>query len=177
MKQHIDTEIQFSGLKSGRYEYEVSLDKAFFEGFENELLSDGDVKYVIVLEKKDRLLTFNFTFSGRVKTICDRCLGDLEIEVSGEEMLCVKFSDTEVSEEEDVVYLPENAYKIDLAQWLYEYVVVAMPMQCVHPDDEDGNPTCDPEMLKYLVDENEEVGEGEETIDPRWAALKELNNN
>ena len=67
---------------------------------------------------------------------------------------------------------------INLAPWMYEYVVVAMPMQCVHPDDEEGNPTCDPEMLKYLVDEDEAQSEEDEPInDPRWDILKEINNN
>lgn len=178
MKQYRDTEIQFSGLKSGSYTYNYTLKKDFFELFENENLCDGEVNFEVVLEKNERLLMFDFTFAGKVNTQCDRCLGDIEVPVSGKESLCVKFSDTDTSEEEDVVILPEKAYKINLAQWMYEYIMVAMPMQCVHPDDEDGNPTCDPEMLKYLVDEDEMPSAEEEPInDPRWDILKEIKNN
>lgn len=173
MERQIDTEIQFSGLKPGSYDYHYTLDKVFFEAFENENLSDGTVEFDVKLEKKERLLLFNFTFSGTISTICDRCLGKLEIPVKGEQTLCVKFSDTETSDDEDVVILPEKAYKIDLAQWMYEYVVVAMPMQCVHADDEEGNPTCDPEMMKFITTE-EQGPQTSDEIDPRWAALKEL---
>ena len=178
MKNRLDTEIQFSGLKSGSYEYNYTLDKEFFAAFDNEILSDGEVNFVVSMEKKERLLIFNFTFSGKIKTICDRCLGELEVPVKGKETLCVKFSDNEESDNEDIVILPESAYKIDLAPWMYEYVVVAKPMQCIHPDDEDGNSTCDPEMLKYLT-HTEEIAEEEEEpiIDPRWDKLKEINNN
>jgi uncharacterized metal-binding protein YceD (DUF177 family) len=87
----------------------------------------------------------------------------------------VKFSDTETSEDENVVYLPEDAYQIDLSQWMYEFVAVSLPMQRVHPDGQ-----CDPEMLKFISNENEYGSEGEKRenqsgeTDPRWDALKQL---
>ena len=175
MKPKIDTIFQFSGLESGRYGYNYTLDNSFFERFENEELREGEVNFAVVLEKRERVLMFNFAFHGVVKTICDRCLGELEVPVSGEETLCVKFSDTETSDKEDVVILPEGEHQIDLAQWMYEYVAVRMPMQKVH---EEGQ--CDPEMLQYISEEREpseedevrEMGEGE--TDPRWDALKTL---
>ena len=102
MKPKIDTIVQFSGLESGRYEYNYTLDNSFFERFKNEELREGEVNFAVVLEKRERLLMFNFAFHGVVKTICDRCLGELEVPVSGEETLCVKFSDTETSDKEDV---------------------------------------------------------------------------
>lgn len=178
MNRYRDAEIQFSGLKSGSYDYHFTLEKAFFECFETEILTDGRVDFEVKLEKSERMLMFHFTFSGQVQTQCDRCLGELEVPVSGSQTLCVKFSDTETSDDEDVLFLPEKAHTIDLSQWMYEYMVIAMPMQCVHPDDEEGNSTCDPEMLKYLVNEDEQPSEEDEPImDPRWEKLKELNNN
>ena len=176
MKNRINTEIQFSGLKSGSYTYSYTLNKEFFAAFDNEILSDGEVDFEVKMEKQERLLIFNFTFSGNIKTNCDRCLGELEVPVKGNETLCVKFSDSEESESEDIVILPESAYKIDLAPWMYEYVAIAKPMQCIHPDDENGDSTCDPEMLKYLEQE-EECFEKEPIIDSRWDKLKEINNN
>lgn len=175
MTSENSTIVQFSGLKPGKYEYNYVLDKTFFEGYENEELRDGKVIFKVILERRERMLLFTFTFEGNVKSICDRCLGEIDVPVCGEEMLCVKFSDTETSEDEDVVFLPEGAYQIDLAQWMYEYVAVSMPMQHVHPEGE-----CDEEMLKYISEEHEErdetevreLEEGE--VDPRWAALKNL---
>lgn len=175
MKRNIDTEIQFSGLKSGHYTYMYSLDKSFFETFENEDLRDGNVEFEVELEKRERMMLFTFTFNGQIKTECDRCLGEMTVEVEGKETLCVKFSDTETSDREDEVILPTSAYKIDLAQWMYEYVAVAMPIQHVHADDEEGNSTCDPAMLAYISEGSEE-NESTQTdeVDPRWAKLLEL---
>ena len=172
MKPKVDTVVQFSGLKPGRYEYDYTLDKAFFEEFENEELREGSVDFRVVLDKKERMLMFTFSFNGTVKSTCDRCLGELDVPVEGESTLCVKFSDTETSDNEDVVILPETAYKIDLAQWMYEYVAVSMPMHKVHPEGE-----CDPEMLKYIAGDQEGEPEPDSDngeTDPRWAALKAL---
>ena len=38
MSQKVDTVVQFSGLKTGRYEYSYVLDNTFFEGYENDEL-------------------------------------------------------------------------------------------------------------------------------------------
>lgn len=176
MRPKVDTVVQFSGLSTGKYEYSYVLDNTFFEGYENEDLREGKVDFEVVLERRERLLMFTFFFKGEVTTTCDRCLGEMSVPLEGEEHLCVKFSDTETSDDENVVYLPESAYQIDLAQWMYEYVAVRMPMQHVHPEGE-----CDPVMLQFITDgaaerEGEddvrELGEGES--DPRWDALKQL---
>ncbi len=172
--QRLDTTIQFSGLKPGFYTYNFEFEGSFFDQFKNEKLHDGKVVFDVKLEKKEHLMMFYFTYSGVIQTTCDRCLGEMELPVSGEQTLCVKFSDTEVSDNEDVVILPENEFKIDLAQWMYEYVAVAMPIQCLHPDDENGEPTCDPTMLQYLAAADSPSPADNEDIDPRWAALKNL---
>ena len=180
MRPKVDTVVQFSGLSTGKYEYSYVLDNTFFDGYENEDLREGKVDFEVTLERHERMLMFTFLFKGEMKTTCDRCLGEMSVPLEGEEHLCVKFSDTETSDDENVVYLPESAYQIDLAQWMYEYVAVSMPMQHVHPEGE-----CDPEMLRFIMDESadedaegdeeevvRELGEGES--DPRWDALKQL---
>ena len=173
MEHNVDTEIQFSGLKSGTYSYDFTLDNSFFSDYKNEKILGGKVLFNVRLEKKERLMMFFFTWSGSVLTTCDRCLQEMQWPVEGEESLCVKFSDDETSDDENVVFLPEKECKIDLAQWMYEYVAVQMPIQCIHPDDEDGQPTCDPEMMAY-INASEPAEEASDEIDPRWEALREL---
>lgn len=171
MKRKIDTAIQFSGLKSGSYDYHYRLDGDFFSVYENEEILDGTVNFEVKLEKKERVMMFNFAFEGTIKTTCDRCLGELEVPVQGKELLCVKLSDDEESDNEDVAILPTTEHTIDLAQWMYEYVVVAMPFQKVHAEGE-----CDPEVVKYIGDERQASENDDENseIDPRWSELLKL---
>ena len=134
MQTQNDTVIQFSGLKPGVYAYSYTVDGSFFERFENEELRDGNVVFEVSMERGERMLLFNFAYHGTIRTTCDRCLGEMEVPVEGEQRLCVKFSDTETSDDENVAILPESAFQIDLAQWMYEYVAIAMPIQKVHPE-------------------------------------------
>lgn len=181
MESNVDTVIQFSGLKSGIYHYDFTLNDSFFSDYNYEKILGGEVFFGVKLEKKERLMLFHFTFSGKVKTPCDRCLDEIDWPVEGDEHLCVKLSDKETSDDENVVILPENAFKIDLAQWMFEFVAVSMPIRCIHPDDAEGNTTCNPDMLKYISEEagsdNDDKSDNDnddEEIDPRWEALAKL---
>lgn len=177
MERSVDTIVQFSGLKPGVYTFQFVLNDSFFSDYKNEKILGGEVVFDVKLEKKERLMMFFFAYSGEVRTTCDRCLEEMLWPVSGEQSLCVKFSDTEKSYDEDVIFLPENAFQIDLGQWMYEYVAVAMPIQCVHPDDEEGHSTCNPEMMSFITERDEGSGAGEsqdDSVDPRWEALRQL---
>lgn len=174
MEHIVDTIIPFSSLKSGVYHYDFTLDDSFFSDYKNEKIQGGNVVFNVKLDRKERTLMFFFTYSGTVHTQCDRCLGELDWPIEGSQTLCVKFSDTEQSDDEEVVILPEKATQIDLAQWLYEYVAVAMPIQVLHPDDPSGAPTCDPEMMQFLSNEDDTTSSHDTDPDPRWAALEAL---
>ncbi len=167
MGQNDDMTIRFSGLKPGSYNYSFTLTDEFFEECKNEEIEGGKVEIEVKIERLEHMMMLNFSLSGEVATPCDRCLGRVMVPIEGEEHLCVRFSDTETCEDEDVVVLPEKAFEIDLKQWLYEYVAVRIPMQHTHPDGE-----CDPEMTKFIKEEDEE--RTEEEMDPRWEALKKL---
>lgn len=173
MEHNVDTIIQFSSLKPGVYHYDFTLDDAFFSEYKNEKILGGKVVFNVKLDRKERMMMLFFDYSGTVQTQCDRCLGEMEWPLHGEQVLCVKFSDTERSDDEEVVILPEKESQIDLAQWMYEYVAVAIPIQTLHPDAPDGTPTCDPEMLKFLNGNDNSPAEQTAT-DPRWAALQAL---
>lgn len=184
MPVQTDTTIQFSNLKPGNYDFDYTLGKEFFERFEYEDLDNGDVHFDVHLERKERLMLFNISFSGTVQTQCDRCLGAMEVPVSGKHLLTVQISNKSGNDNEDVVVLPDKECQIDLAQWFYEYVVIALPMRHVHPDDENGNPTCDPEMLRLLdqhriseTTSSDNADTQPDVIDPRWAQLMKLKDN
>jgi uncharacterized metal-binding protein YceD (DUF177 family) len=91
-----------------------------------------------------------------------------------ENRLLVKFGKTIEDIDPDILYLPVGENELDLQQHVYEFILLALPIRRVHPNDADGNSTCDPEMLKKLdeliVDEDLEE-------DPRWDELKKLMNN
>jgi uncharacterized metal-binding protein YceD (DUF177 family) len=87
--------------------------------------------------------------------------------------LVVKFGAVRVEDDPEILTVPRDENELEMAQYFYDYINLALPIKRIHPDDSDGNSGCDPVMLsklkEYLVDE--EIKE-----DPRWADLKKLLN-
>ena len=164
--------IPFSGLKEARHSFEFEIDKEFFENIPDSLVDDGNVKVDFVLEKRSSMLILEFEIQGLLTSPCDRCNEPVEIEVEASEKLYVKFTDESMEDTDEIIILSESDYEIDIAPYIYEFIVLAAPSRRVHEEGE-----CDEEYLNKLeeyshleIDESEE----EEEIDPRWAKLKNL---
>jgi len=164
--------IQFSGLNSGEYAFNFELGKRFFESLETEEFSDGSVKLTIFLQKSETMMVFDFDFDGAIQCVCDRCLGEITIPVKEKHALYVKFG-VEYSEVDDeVIVLPEKEHQIDLTPFIYDFLMIAIPLQKTHEIDVNGK-KCDENMI-HLIEESQKK---EEEIDPRWEQLKILKNN
>ncbi len=94
--------------------------------------------------------------------------------VECENRLLVKFGDTRDDSDPDIITIPRDEHELDLKQYFYEFIHLALPIQRIHPDDAEGNSTCDPVMLQKL---KEHLIEEEIKIDPRWDELKKLMND
>jgi uncharacterized protein len=90
-----------------------------------------------------------------------------------QERQVAKFSEEEISEDEEIITLSKNDHEINIAGLIYEYINVAMPFITVCID-EGKTLYCDKDMLASLnkLTANEEQNE---KADPRWDALKNLN--
>lgn len=163
--------IQFVGLEPGNHQFEFEVNDSFFEHFEFSLIQHGRVHVEVELEKMERMMIFNINLSGEVLVICDRCTDEFNYQLEGTEKLIVKLGAEYFEESEDVVVIPETEYQFELAPYIYEYIHLALPARLLHPDDENGNSTCDPDMLKRL-----ETLAPSDAVDPRWEALKNLTN-
>ncbi len=180
MDKRRDYDIPFKGLKEGKHEFNYEIGESFFKLFEQPLVENGNVLAKVELKKSSALMTLTFDISGEVESVCDHCLDTLNLEVDYHTMVYLKFGDEYDEPTEEIIVLPHEAYEVNVAQLLYEFICVGLPIRHVHAEDEDGNLTCDPEMLEqlddYLVDETSEE-EQDDYIDPRWEALKKLNTN
>ena len=172
MKEFI---IQFVGLKLGEHRFEYDIDKKFFEEFEFDEFNSADLKTNLVLNKKTTLLELHFEVSGIVNVNCDITNEPYNQNINNDFDLVVKFGDEYNDENEEILIIPHGEYEINVAQYIYELIVLSVPKKLVHPGVEDG--TLDSEILKKLeelspkdLDEKNNNGE----IDPRWNTLKKL---
>ena len=119
---------------------------------------------------------WHFQVSGSVNVNCDITNEPYNQDINGTFDLVVKFGDEYNDDFEDIVILPHGEYEINVAQYIYELIILSMPAKRIHPGVEDG--TLDSDILKKLEELSpkglEEKEETSEDIDPRWNTLKKL---
>ncbi|MBK8882594.1 MAG: DUF177 domain-containing protein [Bacteroidales bacterium] len=86
----------------------------------------------------------------------------------------IKFGKKIEDSDPDIISFTTDEHELDLTQHFYEYIHLALPIKRVHPDDENGNSTCDPLMLDKL---KELIVEEDNDNDPRWDELRKLMND
>jgi uncharacterized metal-binding protein YceD (DUF177 family) len=161
--------IQFGGLKPGMHQFSFSIDHVFFDHFEYSEIKKGLLDVTIDMEKEEKMLVLHFSIHGKVEVPCDRCYIPFDLEISGKENLIVKFGKDYHEENEEIQIIPEGEHHLDVSPFIYEYIHLLMPFRKVHPEDEEGNSLCDPDVIKR-IDDNEKDFEP----DPRWEVLKKL---
>ena len=170
-----DFNINFGSLAHGEHEFEFEVKDSFFKKFDQSIIQKGNVDVLVVVEKKENMLLFDFTLEGTVTVSCDRCLEDLDLDIEGYNELVIKVGEENEEISETVIAISSKEYEIDVAQYIYEFISLMIPMRNVHDEKENGQ-ACDPEILKEL--EKHITHESpEENTDPRWDALKKINLN
>lgn len=166
--------IPIGGLKAGHHSYEFNIDKAFFEQFEESEVNEGQLNAYIEADKSSSHIDLTIMISGSLNIPCDRCLELFSHRVDCINRLLVKFGRADGDEDPDMITVSADEHDLDLKQFMYEYIMLALPIQKIHPDDRNGNSTCDPEMIKKL---REHIITDEAETDPRWDELKKLRNS
>ncbi len=161
LKEYI---IPFAGLSNEVHVFEFKPDNTFLEANEIEDPSAMAATLEVEMDKKENMMVFRFDFNGHATFACDRCTDPVSIPLAFNNQLIFKFGD-ESQGTEDIIYLPDEAYEIDLVPYIIDFLIVSIPARIVH---EEGD--CDPEMIKLL----EKMGEKPEETDPRWDKLGDL---
>jgi uncharacterized metal-binding protein YceD (DUF177 family) len=164
--------ISFAGLNQGKHYFDFKINEKFFEQYNNDEITSAQFEVNIEMVTQSTVLTLNFDINGLIRVPCDRCADTIEVPIYTTSELIVKLGSSEQVDNDDVLALPLGETEINVANHIYEYVVLALPARRVHPDDENGNSGCDPETIKKLEELN--VKPETEEIDPRWEKLKAL---
>lgn len=180
MKQTKEYTIPFVGLKLGKHKFEFQINKAFFEIFDYDEFENSDIKVHVVLDKQSNLLDIKFKHEGTLNVPCDMTGEDFDLPIKGDLKLIVRFGEEFNNDNEELLILPYGEFEIDIAQYIYEMIVLSVPSRRIHPGIKDGS--LDTEALTKLreltitelKEEKEEEKKEEENIDPRWDKLKQL---
>ena len=163
--------IDLKALPQGVSSFRFKLDDEYFKAIDAPEIQKGNLVSSLTISKMEDFYELNFHTEGVVTVQCDLCLDDMEQPICSDDRLVAKFGE-ESSEDDDLVIVAEDEGILDVAWFIYEFIVVNIPIKHVHAPGK-----CNTAMIE-LLEEHSAARSGKEddteTIDPRWDALKKL---
>lgn len=162
--------IELLGLKEGANAFSFKLTDEYFEAIDADIVKRGDLDVDLQIERKSSLFELTFNIKGEVVIPCDICLDDMKQPIDTKNSLVAKFGQ-EYSEDDDLVTVDENEGIIDVSWFIYEFIVLNIPIKHVHAPGK-----CNRDMMKVLEEHSATRSdvEEEQAIDPRWSELLKL---
>ncbi len=150
--------IDLKELKEGVTTLDFILDDTFFDSIDATEIKRGRVDAALSIRKTENYFHFVADLKGLVVIPCDRCLDDMEQQIETTDEMSVVEDDTE-----DGV--------VDISWWLYENMVLNIPIQHVHDTGK-----CNVAMLKVLEEHSatRSSDKDENNVNPMWAKLQGL---
>ena len=179
-------DIEVIKFKEGRHEFDFEIEDKFFQNFEeNELLERGNLTIRVIMNKGVNLIELTFEIKGTVQLTCDRSLEQFDHPLDITEKMIYKYGSEEQEIDENVYMITRDTPSINVAQLIYEFILLALPAKKIHPDyknELDDEDDFDTEggfvFLDEETEESEDSNEDEEPkpVDPRWEQLLKLKN-
>ena len=163
-------DIDISKLNLGQHEFRFQIEDQFFELFDYSLIDRGSLSASIVLDKKTTFISMTFQIYGTIELVCDRSLEHFDYDLSIENEMVFKYGDEAKVVSDEIEIITSNTQRINVANYLYEFIGVSIPMKKLHPrfaDESEENQI----IFSSDCDEEEKTD-----IDPRWNELKKLKN-
>jgi uncharacterized metal-binding protein YceD (DUF177 family) len=179
VKKDPQFELPIARLSLKTHHFAFELDRAFFEQFDptGEFIADGNLHADVILDKGERVITIRSHITGTVRLTCDRSLDEYDQPLDVTNQLLVRYSDEAKELDDDVLQITPDTLALDIAQHLYDYIGLALPMKKLHPrfqNEADDDPDAETKLIFSTRPKNENPDD-DEPADPRWAALKNLN--
>lgn len=159
-------DIPFTGLKLGTHRFQFDIDRLFFDQFELSEISNANIHATVDLEKQSNMMILRIELKGEVEVMCDRCGEDFYLPITSNERVIVKFGDEEIEQSDEIWVIPHHEHQLNVAELLYEFSNLALPIRKVHPEGE-----CNEQALEKLSDLEHH---DDLKVDPRWENLKNI---
>lgn len=170
-------DIAFSGLKDGKHEFQFEIGKEFLQLFDTEQeFSNPNIIAKVLMDKHSTFLEFFVNIFGTIDLVCDISNEKFSYPIENEIKVLVKFGSEYDDSDVDVIIISDKAHAFNVAQLIYEGIILSIPMKKVSPNlsEEDLQilEKFSPKDENFL---NSEAEKDEKTeVDPRWEALKKL---
>lgn len=178
--------INIVGLSNKVHQFHYEIGRSLFEEYGTDIVSDGVFVVDVSLDKRETFLEADFRISGTARLICDRSLEPFDFLINTRRKVVFKYGDQDEEITDEIMIIQRDTAWIELGQYLYEFIALAIPLKKLHPrfqesvedDDSEGRIVYTSGGADDSEGDDQESGNnkegGDDDIDPRWNALKKL---
>ena len=145
-------------LENKQYLHEFEGNDDFFEALDQELIQKGNFKAIVVLNKNETMIQMMYKITGSVELTCDRSLDLFDFPVDITQKMILKFSDHNEEITEELVLIDRNTQYINVAQDIFDFIGLQIPIKKLHPRFIKDEVTYDSLMKKFedeYIDEDD----------------------
>lgn len=170
-----DFSINVLGLSKGVHHFDYHLDDHFFNNYGREVIQKGSFDAKVTLDKRESFIEAQFELKGFAELICDRSLDPFEHPITISKKMVFKYGDEEKEISDEIVVISPTRDKLELGQFMYEFILLEIPMKKLHPKFKNEEPSDEEGGIVYSsTSDKGDDRDDDEPIDPRWEALKKL---
>lgn len=170
-------DIDIIRLKDGEHVFPFEIGGDFLSHFEgNNVISDGSLTAKVTLKRQAGIIEAWFDINGTVQLTCDRSLESYDQPLSIRERILYKYGVEEKELSEEIFMITNDTAHINVAQLIYEFIYLAIPVKKLHPKyQEDTEEEDDLEgKLVYVSDAEDSTENEDPENNPLWEQLKKL---
>jgi uncharacterized metal-binding protein YceD (DUF177 family) len=155
MASRREYDIAFVGLKPGIHVFNYTIGEKFFADYEAQDFTNVKATVQLTLDKKSGFMLLKFDIGGSLEAACDRCGNNLPMQLWDEFKMVVKLvenpDEMNMQEEDpDVYYISRTESHLHVADWIYEFINLSVPMTKMCSHAEMGGPQCNQAVLEKL---------------------------
>lgn len=181
MRHHREFQIAWLGLKEGLHEFTYTINDKVLDdlAYPHPDFDNLNAQINLKFEKHSSFFLLHFDLDGQLDVTCDRCGDPLNLRLWDEFDFVIKLTDSveeaarqNEKEEADVHFIPRSEAILDVSGWIFEFIMLSIPIQRIHADSAQGGPGCNPEAIKLL----EQMKAGDHNSPSIWKDLDQFKN-
>ncbi|MEQ8363718.1 MAG: DUF177 domain-containing protein [Cyclobacteriaceae bacterium] len=164
--------INIIGLETKVHHFSFELGDEFLQHYGQGYLPVGQFSVEIVLDKHETFIEADFKIEGNAKLTCDRSLDPFDFPIYQENRILFKYGEEDKELTDEIIMINRDRVSLDLGQFIYEFIVLSIPMKKLHPRFKDEDESEAGKVVYSSAPDDDTDGEDE--VDPIWEKLKKL---
>lgn len=171
--------VNIIGLSNKLHHFEYEFDDDFFRKYGTGVVSQGRFKAEVALNKHETFLEADFKIKGTARLTCDRSLEEFDYPIWTTRKVLFKYGEADEEISDEIVMIHRDTVALELGQYIYEFIALAVPMKKLHPrfvQEENQDDDSSEGKIVYSSEKSDQPDsdDNDDNIDPRWNILKKL---